>query len=110
MRITADGTVGIGTANPPEKLHVVSATLAVLGEGGAGIGVNGQSTNGTGVHSESTGGIAIHGISPGGLTGKFAGSVEITGELRVGGAILVGGIPMNAPDHVFENSLAHCHT
>jgi hypothetical protein len=66
------------------------------------IGVRGVNAGGTGVRGESENGTGVHGSSTGGLAGKFDGSVEITGELRVAGAILVGGVPLTVPDSVFE--------
>jgi hypothetical protein len=78
MRVTAEGNVGIGTTSPHEKLHVISQSLAVLGESGSGTGVKGKTDNGTGVLGESSGGIAVHGINRShGLAGRFDGNVEI---------------------------------
>ena len=79
MRITPGGRVGIGTASPSAKLHVVdtsagqtgvagfsSGGIGVDGESFSGDGVVGSSGSGTGVLGASTGGVGVKGISDSG--------------------------------------------
>ena len=77
MRLTAAGSLGIGTTSPVAKVDVVtSATTAVqgttkstttdargvVGTASAGAGVEGKSTTGAGVLASSTGGYGVRGV------------------------------------------------
>ncbi|WZH36417.1 MAG: hypothetical protein PIR02_16890 [Microbacterium enclense] len=77
LRITATGSVGIGTATPAAKLEVVTAGVAFAGTTTStsvsstavkasaknGVAVRATATTGNGVDSTSTGGIAVRGTS-----------------------------------------------
>ena len=76
------GKVGIGTATPVYKLHVV---------GGDNIAVFGSSTNNTAVYGYSDSGTGVIGLSTNGYAGIFAGKSRFSGNVEIEGSVKVTG-------------------
>jgi hypothetical protein len=84
-----DGDVGIGTASPSAKLHVVgdSAPVVVRGVTTNGYAVRGESTGGFGVYGMSESGVGVVGVNTSGIGVQ---AISTTGDLLrgVGGGVL----------------------
>jgi hypothetical protein len=106
--VQVNGFVGLGTATPLDKLHVVStgATGAVLGVAASGRGVEGQSSSGVGVIGFSATGIgALVGQSQGSApAGQFNGNVNVSGTLTKGGGSFKIDHPLDPTNKYLEHS------
>jgi len=77
--VNNDGNAGVGTTNP------TLGKLQVMGSGSA-TGVYSSSDSGTGLFGFSSTGSGVTGTSPNGRAGSFVGNVYVSGDLGIGTA------------------------